>query len=237
MQAYIASQRGFNMPDHLWGGACRSFLNIFLKIVAAGILILMPSADAGAEWKIMTWRPFPVKNEFVAQPGKGKVVMLRKALAGRSSDRGDAGAKRLQGNQQSWPDAQSFYVSELPARIWGSYLRRAGVYQVLVKSNMQAESLFVPELFRDTTTRDNLMAGFSDRTPATIREAGGAHYIRWSFFSREMQHLYRGSAERQASRNSPWETLLFPSSGERNQSVLETMGKIFEPKIDLGIEF
>ena len=171
------------------------------------------------------------------QPEKGKVSKRGKAVTGKTSKVRDVGAPQLQGTQRSRYDAQIFYVSELPVRVWGSYLRDAGVSPVFLKSGMQAETLFWPELFMDTMTREHLLIGSSDRAPATIKEKGGAHYIRLSFSSRDMQYLNRDAAERHASRYSSWEMLLSPSSGDRNQSMLETMGKIFEPKIDLGIAF
>jgi hypothetical protein len=236
-QAGIPFQSDFNQLSHLRDSLCRSFLKICIKIVAISILIRIPSADACSEWKIMTWRPFQIKKELVMQPEKGKVSKRGKAVTGKSLKVWDVGTKRLQGDQRRWPDVQTFYVSELPMRVWGSYLRRAGVSPVLLKSGMQADTLFRPELSRDMMTRENLLIGSSDRAPATIKEEGGAHYIRLSFFSRDMQYLNRDAAERHASRYSPWETLLSPSSGDRNQSMLETMGKIFEPKFDLGIEF
>ncbi len=263
-QTGIPFESGFNQHAHLRDGVCRSFLKTCIKILAISILIQMPLADACSEWEIMPWRPFQIKKELVMQPREGKVVKHGKAVPGKSlkvkkklvmqyrngkvikrgkavtgkpSNVLDVGTQRLQGAQQIWSDVQSFYVSELSARFWGSYLRRAGVSPVLLKSGMQAETLFWPDLFRDAMTQDNLLISTSGRAPATIKEGGGAQYIRLSFFNRDMKYLNRDAPERHASRYSPWETLLSSSSGERNQSVLETMGKIFEPKVDLEIEF
>ncbi|PKN05744.1 MAG: hypothetical protein CVU74_00175 [Deltaproteobacteria bacterium HGW-Deltaproteobacteria-9] len=236
-QAGISFQSDFNQRDHLRDSLCRSFLKICIKVSAVVILIQMPLADACSEWKIMPWRPFQVKKELVMQPRKGKVIKRGKAVTGKSSNVQDVGAQRLQGAQQIWPDAQSFYVSELSAQVWGGYLRRAGVFPALPKSGMQAETLFISDLFRDTMARDNLLMSPSGRAPATTRGKGGAHYIRFYFFNHDMKDLNRDAPERRASGDSLWETFLSPLSGERNQSVLETMGKIFEPKVDLGIEF
>jgi hypothetical protein len=208
-----------------------------MKILAICILIQMPLADACSEWKIMPWRPFQVKMELVMQPRKGKVIKRGKAVPGKSSKVRDVGTQRLQEARRNWSDVQSFYVSELSARVWGSYIRRAGVSPMLLKNGMQAETFLLSDFFRDTMTRDNLLISPSGRAPATIKEEGGAHYIRLSFFYSDMKYLNRDAPERHASRYSPWEKLISPSSGERNQSVLETMGKIFEPKVDLGIEF
>ena len=187
--------------------------------------------------KAVTGKSLKVKKELVMQSRGGKVIKRGKAVTRKSSKVRDVGTQRLQETQRNWSDVQSFYVSELSARVWGSYLRRAGVSPVLLKSGMQAETLFWPDLFRDTMPRDNLLISPSGRAPETIKEEGDARYIRLSFFNRDMKYLNRDAPERRASRYSPWETLLSPSSGEPNQSVLDKMGKIFEPKVDLGIEF
>lgn len=235
-----------------------------MVIVAIGFLVQMPLKDACSEWNIIPWHPFQVKKELILQPRKGKAIQRGKAttgkslkvkkalvmpsrrakvskrgktVAGKSSKVWHVGTQRLQEARRNWSDVQSFYVSELSARIWGRYLRRAGLSPVLLKSGMQAETLLWPDLFKETMNRDNLLISPSGRVPTTIKDEGGAHYIRLTFFNHDMKYLNRDAPERHASRHSSWETLLSPSSGESNQSVLEKMGKIFEPKVDLEIEF
>ncbi len=237
-QAGSPFQSGFNQPGHLRDHLCRSFLMICIKILAISILIQISIADASAEWIIMSWRTFQVKKELIMQPRQEKVIKQGKTETGKSSKVYNAGAQRLREALWNEYDGQSFYVSGLSARIWGNYLRRTDISPVCLKRGIQDETLFGPDLFRDMMTRDNLQINpLSGGAPAKIKEEGAAHYIRLSFFNHDMKDLSRDIPERHAGRYSSWEALLFPSSGASSQPGLETMGKIFEPKIDLGIEF
>jgi hypothetical protein len=70
-----------------------------------------------------------------------------------------------------------------------------------------------------------------------MNETAHANYFRFSFFSQDMKYINRDVAGRDPGRTSGLEKVLIPSSGLGNQAALETMGRIFEPRLDLGIEF
>ncbi|MFH1080082.1 MAG: hypothetical protein V1766_07445 [Pseudomonadota bacterium] len=208
-----------------------------MKILAISILIQMPLADACSELIIRTWQPFQIKQELVLQFRKCRVIKRGKAVTCKSSKVRDVGTSRLQEAQRNGTDVQSLYGSELSACVWGGCLRRTGASPALLKSGMQVETLLRSDSFRNTMVRDDLPMNPSGGAPATIKEEYGTHYIRLYLFKHDMKDLNRDAAERHASGDSLWETFLSLSSGKRNQSVLETMGKIFEPKVDFGIEF
>jgi hypothetical protein len=107
----------------------------------------------------------------------------------------------------------------------------------LLQSGMPDKALFLSDIFRNVPGQDNYLNRLPDEAPAAVKENGSARYFRLSFFGHDMQYLNRGVAERDASRYSSWEMLLFQPSNMRNQPFLETIGRIFEPRIDLGIAF
>ncbi|MBA4395987.1 MAG: hypothetical protein C0394_01155 [Syntrophus sp. (in: bacteria)] len=241
-QAEIPLQTGFNQSGHLRDSLCRSFLNICIKTVAISILIQMSATDACSEWKIMTWQPFQVRTELMPQAGKGKAVRRGKTAPSKSlkiqgSYDIDIGTENLQRSLQAWPDAQSRYISELPARVWRGYLWNPRPDRTLPQTGLPGETLFSSEIFRNVPGRDNLLNLFPDNEPSAVKENGSARPFRLSFFSRDMQYLNRDVAGRDASRYSSWEMILLQPTGMRNQPAMETIGRIFEPRVDLKIEF
>jgi hypothetical protein len=239
-QAENDIQPGLNQRAHLRDGSCRSFLKTCTRMLAIGILIQMTSADVFAEWKVTQWQPFQIRKALVLKPGKSKSAKRGKSVTDhpvKLRDPFDVSTRHVQGFEQSWSDVQSSYLSELSVQIRSGYLWRAGTFLELPQSGMQGEALFLSDIFRDAISQDNLLPHLSERTPAAINENGSARYFRVSFFNRDMQYLGRNISKRDAGRNSSWEKLLFQPTDMRNQPVLETIGKIFEPRVDLGIEF
>lgn len=209
-------------------------------MLAIGILIQMTSADTFAEWKVTQWQPFQIRKALVLKPSKSEAAKRGKAVTDhpvKLRDPVDVRTRHVQRFEQLWPDVQSSYLSELSAQLWGGYLWRAGTFLALPQSGMQGGALFLSDIFRNAPGQDNLLNRLPDEVPTAVKENGSARYFRLSFFSRDMQYLNRGVAERDASRYSSWEMLLFQSSNMRNKPFLETIGRIFEPRIDLWIEF
>jgi hypothetical protein len=202
--------------------------------------IQMTPADAFAEWQVTPWQPFQIRKALVLKPNKSKTDKHGKAVTGhpvKLRDPLDVRTLQVQRFEQIWPDVQSSYLSELSAQLWGGYLWRAGTFWALPKSGRQGEALFLSDIFRDAVSRDNLLPHLPEVSRAAIKENGSARYFRVSFFNRDMQYLNINISGRDAGRNSSWEKLLFQSSDMRNQPVLETIVRIFEPRVDLGIEF
>jgi hypothetical protein len=239
-QTGVRIQADLEQRVHLRHGLCPSIPKVCLKMLAISLLIRILSADACAELKIMQWQPFQIRKELVSYPSKGKAVKLREAVTGQpaklqSAD--DVSTHHLQRSLQVRPDAQGSHISELSARAWSGYLRGSGNYMTLSQSGMPVQALFLSDIFRNVPGQDNFLNRLPDKAPAAVKDNGSARYFRLSFFSRDMQYLSRGVSERDASRYSSWEMLLFQPSNMRNQPFLETIGRIFEPRIDLGIAF
>jgi hypothetical protein len=239
-QTGIRIQVGLEQRVLLRHGLCRSIPKACLKMLAISLLIRILSADACAELKIMQWQPFQIRKELVSYSSKGKAVKRREAVTGQPAkiqSAYDASTHNLQRSLQVWPDAQNSHISELSVRAWSGYLRSSGHYMTLSQSGMPDKALFLSDIFRNVPGQDNYLNRLPDEAPAAVKENGSARYFRLSFFGHDMQYLNRGVAERDASRYSSWEMLLFQPSNMRNQPFLETIGRIFEPRIDLGIAF
>jgi hypothetical protein len=239
-QAEIDIQPGLNQRVHLRDGLYQSFLKTCTRMLAIGILIQMTSADAFAEWKVTQWQPFQIRKALVLKPSKGKTAKRGKTVTDhpvKLRDPVDVRIRHVQRFEQIWPDVQSSYLSELSAQLWGGYLWRAGTFLTLPQSGMQGEALFLSDIFRDAISQDNLLPHLSEGAPAAIKENSSMRYFRVSFFNRDIQYRDRNISGRDTGRNSSWEKFLFQSTDMRNQPVMETIGKIFEPRVDLGIEF
>jgi hypothetical protein len=209
-------------------------------MIVIGLLIQIFPPDVSAEWKIVQWQPFQIRKALMLKPDKSESAKRRKSVTDHSvkiRDPFDVRTRHVQRFEQIWPDGQSSYLSELSAQIWGGYLWRAGAFLALPQSIIQGEALFLSDIFREAISQDNLLPHLSERTPPAVKENGSARYFRVSFFNRDMQYFDRNISGRDAGRNSSWEKLLFQPTDMRNQPGLEMIGKIFEPRIDLEIEF
>ncbi len=232
-------QAGLN-SRHLRLGLCRTILKACPMMIFIGLLIQIFSPDVSAEWKIVQWQPFQIRKALMLKPSKSEFAKREKSVADhpvRLRDPFDVMTRHVQRFERIWPDGQSSYLSELSAQFGGGYLWRTGTFLALPQSIMQGETLFQSDIFRDAISRDNHLPHLSERSPAEIKGNGSARYFRISFFNRDMQYLGRNISASDTGRNSSWEKLLFQSTDMRNQPVLETIGKIFEPRVDLGIEF
>jgi hypothetical protein len=229
-----------NRHRHLRLGFCRTILKACLRMIVIGLLIQIFPPDVSAEWKIVQWQPFQIRKALMLKPGKSESAKRRKSVTDhpvKIGDPFDVRTPHVQRFEQIWPDGQSSYLSELSAQLWGGYLWRAGTFLALLQSGMQGEALFLSDIFREAISQDNLLSHLSERAPAAIKENSSMRYFRVSFFNRDMQYRDRNISGRDAGRNSSWENFLFQSTDMRNQPVMETIGKIFEPRVDLGIEF
>ena len=56
--------------------------------------------------------------------------------------------------------------------------------------------------------------------------------VRFSLFNRDMQYINKDIPERDRNRFTSWD--IYQSSSSHG---LEALGKVFEPKVELGIEF
>lgn len=228
-----------DQPDRL----CRSFMKGCAMILALGILIQTPLAEASSEWKVMQWQPFQTKTKLVLHPRKGKAAkrrtVQRKAALPVQSVKvhkpSDLTIEPVHLPNQIWPDVQSLYLSALAARLWGSYLRQAGIRSALPPGDMGEEKLFISYISRDIMRQGNPLKNPAHKLREMSPEDSGVRSIRLSFFNRDMQYINKDISERDRSRYSAWD--LYQSSLFNNHSALEALGKVFEPKVELGIEF
>lgn len=212
-------------------------------ILALGILIHMPLAEARSEWKVMQWQPFQIKTKLVLKPRKGKAAkrrtVQRKAVLPVQSVKvhkpSDLTIKPVHLPNQIWPDVQSPYLSDLAARLWGGYLRQAGITAALSPGDTGEKKLFISDISRDIMRQGNPFENPAHTSREMSPEDSGVRSIRLSFFNRDMQYINRDVPERDRSRYSAWD--LYQSSLFNNHSALEALGKVFEPKVELGIEF
>lgn len=220
-------------------GLCRTLLKACPGMIAISLLIQISPLDVSAEWKIMQWQPFQIRAELAPHAGKSKAVkrgktVLRQTVKIKGDN--DVGTENLQRSLQVWPGAQSHTISGLPGQTWRGYLWRSETFFALPQSGMQNNEIFSSDLFRNVPGQDDLLNRLADGPPAAVTGNGSALYFRLSFFNRDMQYPNRNVAERDRSRHSASE-MLFRSSEMRSQPFPETIGRIFEPRFDLGIAF
>jgi len=209
-----------------------------VKFLAVFILIQMPLADACSEWKFLQWKPFQTKTKLVLQPRKGKTAK-RKATVSVPSVKVqkpfDIIIKPARLPDQIWPDVQSIYLSELAARLWSGYLRQAGIAAAFPPGGMQEEKLYISDISRDIISQPDLLKTPVYKSMEPTTEASVPRNIRFSLFNRDMKYINKDIPERDRGRYSSWD--MYQSSISQSQSALEALGKVFAPKVELGIEF
>jgi len=206
--------------------------------IAVGLLILTPATEACAGLKMMRWQSFQIKKELLPEARKGKSVERGKPVFNELVKKQapvDPGSHRFL--DPSGPDARSVYLSRLSEQVWGRYLRHAQPITLFPYDGIPIDPLFFSGSIREAESRDLPMFQLSAETSGAMNETAHANYFRFSFFSQDMKYINRDVAGRDPGRTSGLEKVLIPSSGLGNQAALETMGRIFEPRLDLGIEF
>jgi hypothetical protein len=209
-----------------------------VKILAICILIQMPLADACSEWKMMQWKPFQTKTKLMLQPRKGKAVKLKATLPVQSANVQkplDLIIEPVHLPDRIWPDVQSTYLSGLAERRWSGCLRQAGMTTALPLVGLQAEKLFTSDISKNIMNQSDLFKNSVRKGMEMSPEDSILRNIRFSLFNRDMQYINRDIPERDRGRYRAWDMYL--SSIFRNQPGLEALGKVFEPKLELGIEF
>lgn len=206
--------------------------------IAVGLLILTPATEACAGLKMMRWQPFQIKMKLLPEARKGKAVKGGKAvlneLVKKQAPVGPGSHRFL---DPSGPDARSVYLSRLSEQVWGRYLRHAQPMTLFPDDGIPIDPLFFSDRISQAESKDLLMFQLSAEASGAMKETAHANYFRLSFFSQDMKYINRDVAGRDPGRTSGLEKVLIPWSGLGNQAVLETMGRIFEPRVDLGIEF
>ena len=231
----------------------RSLSKGCIKILAIGILIQMPLADACSEWKVLQWQPFQPKANLMLQPRKGKAV--KRPTVKRQAVRRKAAKRQATLPVQSvkvqkpfeltiepvhlpdriWPDVRSSYLSALAARRWSGYQRQAGIAVVLPPSALYDENTIISDISRDIMNRRDPLKNLADKSMEMSAETTALRNIRFSLFNRDMQYINKDIPERDRNRFTSWD--IYQSSSSHGQSALEALGKVFEPKVELGIEF
>jgi hypothetical protein len=230
--------RCFNQFNYHQDRLCRSFMKGCVKILAICILIQMPLADACSEWKVMQWQPFQPKAKLVLQPRRGNAAKRKATLPVQSvkvQKPFDIIIEPVHLPDLIWPDVQSIYLSELAARLWSDYLRQAGITVAFPPGGMQEEKLYISDSSRDIMSQGDLLKNPAYKSLEMSTEDSILRNIRLSFFNRDMQYINKDIPERDRSRYSSWD--MYQSSISHSQSGLEALGKVFEPKVELGIEF
>jgi hypothetical protein len=229
-----------------------------VKILAICILIQMPSADAFSEWKFLQWQPFQTKTKLVLQPLKSKTTR-GKAARGKATKSKTAGSKTAKQEailavpsvkvqrpfefiiepvhlpDRIWPDVQSIYLSRLAALLWRDYLWQAGIAATLPPRGIKDRKPYLSYVSKDILSRYDLLENPVHKAIEPSTEDSVLRNVRFSLFNRDMQYINRDIPERDRSRFSSWD--MYQSSISQGRSPFEAIGKVFEPKVELGIEF
>jgi hypothetical protein len=225
----------------------------WIKLLAICILIQMPLADVRSEWNVLQWQPFQTKAKLVLKPAKRKAVRGKAAGVKKSGSKAAGRAPVLPAPSEKvqrpfdlaiepanlpdriWPDVQSLYYSQLAARVWHDYMWQAGIAVVLSPRGVQKRKLYGSDESRDALIQRDLLGDSFHKTTEPPAEDSVLRNIRFSFFNRDMQYINRDIPERDRGRFSSWD--LYQSMISQSHSPLEAFGKVFEPKVELGIEF
>jgi hypothetical protein len=224
-----------------------------IKLLAICILIQMPLADLCSEWKVLQWQPFQTKTKLVLQPYKGKAARGKtvrgKAARGKTVKRApilpvpsikvqspfDFVIEPAHLQDRIWPDVQAIYLSQLAERLWRSYLWQAGITTALPPRGLRDRKLYVSDVSRDILSRRDLLENPFHKAMEPSAEDSVMRNVKFSLFNRDMQYINRDIPERDRSRFTSWD--VYQSSISQSHSPLEAIGKVFEPKVELGIEF
>ena len=216
-------------------GWLRSSLMALKWISAFAFIIQVTAADAASEWNVPQWRPFQVNKEFALQPGTGKAAMQRKGVDKtfiKAQAPPEVSDQLLPG--ELLQDARSMHrLKRRSDPMLGGFPKHVE----LSADFSQGFILLDPLTFKDAGGVDPWAPYLSQGAIGHMKDGTKKNILRFSFFNEDMRHPDRDFPAREQGRYSALERLLFSSSGLRNGAALETMGRIFEPRVDLGIEF
>jgi hypothetical protein len=203
-------------------------------------MLQAPGAEGYSDWKVMKWKPFEVKPRLILQPRKKKGVKAKPVLFSplkRPTEAVVSDPAMITLPDQIWPDIRSRYLSELSARVWSGYLLRAGISPAAPRSAIMPDTIFLSDVSRDILSRDDFAGRAPERINGAAVEDSGKPNVKITFFNRDMLYINKDTHDRDMGRYSAWELLTSQPAGMHNQNMLDTLGKVFEPKVDLGIEF
>jgi hypothetical protein len=216
-------------------GWLRFSLKALKWISAFAFLIQVSAADAGSEGNILHWRPFQVNKEFALQPGTGKAAMQRKGVDTtfiKAQEPPEIIDELLPG--ELLQDARSMHrLKRRSDPMLGGFPKHAELFTDFPQDFI----LMDPLTFKDAGGMDPWTPDLSQGATGHMKDGTKKNILRFSFFNGDMRHPDRDFPAREQGRYSALERLLFSSSGMRDGAALETMGRIFEPRVDLGIEF
>jgi hypothetical protein len=224
---------------HLPGGFRRIPRKACPRLIVTAFVILIFMSDLPAAWANMQWQSFQIRAELAPYSGVSaadKRAGVVPCQASKMPDENDVGADDLQTSLRESPEACNRHLSPFPGQIRAVYFRRPGAFFALPQIGMHGDAFLLSDLFRDALGQEDRLYRLADEVPGAVTENGSAFYFRLSFFNRDMQSPERPVTERDTGALSTWEMLLQPS-GMRGRPLPETIGRIFEPRIDLGIAF
>jgi len=222
------------IPCVYYHGLCRLSLAL-----AMCVLIQIFSMDVCDGRTIFRWVPFQVKTELVlisdrSNVGRKTNVPGPFVKVWPSVDIGMEPADLIN------PLEPGIYNISPPATktpFWIGNRLYEHIFPVLPSDDIRNERIISSDIFRDIINREQLQSFPSGNESATYKNGSSMHYFKLSLFNREWQYFNKDAPERDMSRYNMWEMLMSSPSNLRHQPFMETMGKVFEPKVDLQIEF
>jgi hypothetical protein len=219
--------------------ACRPHIAIGIIILLTLLWNLTVFADASANQRFMHWRPFKLKQKLLPKAYTSKKDKQNKWNGKQpvvSQHPVDFREPQTAWSRQTVSEAQGVYMSKLSAPAWSRYFGEPGISALLAGGNGPDGGSIAQEMLKHSLKPDDPLPQPYEGTAATIKDNSLKPYLHVSFFKHDwLRQLSRDAPGREMSRYNAWEMLLTATS--HHQSMLDTVGRIFEPKIDLRVEF
>jgi len=221
---------------------CSFYHELQQRVLPALVLCLLIqtlSTDVYAGLKIIQWTPFQIKMELMLISSKsnnrqqvmisGPFVNVQPRADIRMEPADLINPLHLGIDQIPFPTMMS--------QPWLDDHLHEDILPTLSSSAIGNEGIFSSDIYRDNLYQGQLHAVPSGSESAIFKNGSSMNYFKLSFFNRDMKYINRDASERDIGRYSKWEMLMSPTFDLRHQPFMETMGKVFEPKVELEIQF
>lgn len=239
----MTKEKNNSVSGKNWQGCCDIWLShsgfamsVAVLFICVVIMICASNATATAAAGFNQWQPFQVKQKLLLKQQKGSDKKAKGNLRADVKNNPQRDAETIRRQLPISPDLLSVYLADLPKKIWGSYRHCQQTSQFLHTWKIHSRKFVSADIVADARGRDDLLFQWADKEASSLKAS--LPYVRLSFFNREMStQLGRYVLDHNSGRYDFGDMLLSLPSALRHQSLLEIMGRAFEPKVDLAVEF